>query len=100
MKVSFCIPLSYRHISYLTPLLQSTQYYTEKPDEIVISASEVDSEYKWHIDSISKFKNVIFFETFDGLKKILIDLEERFESDPSMQFEENNLISRLAIVEK
>ena len=59
---------------------------------------QVDPEYKWHVESLSKYKNVIFFETFDDLKKILLetDLEIKFDPSPNQQFKENNLMARMA----
>jgi hypothetical protein len=65
-----------------------------------ILLQQVDSEYKWHVDSISKFKNVIFFQTFEELKDILLNIK-RDENDynvhleTSLQFEENNFLERL-----
>lgn len=58
---------------------------------------QVDNEYKWHIDSISKHKNVKFFETFEDLKKLLLEgeLDQYFDIDPTSQFVENNFLGRI-----
>lgn len=58
---------------------------------------QVDSEYKWHVDSLSKYKNVVFFETFDELKNIIlnVNLDEKIDLNSNTQFIENNLFERL-----
>lgn len=68
-----------------------------------ILLQQVDSEYKWHVDSISKFKNVIFFQTFEDLKAILLnsdseEIQSLFCLNPSFQFEQNNIIKRLELI--
>jgi hypothetical protein len=55
MKTSFCIPVTYRHFNYLKELLNTIKDYVEKPDEITISISEVDTEEK--LNEIQYFFN-------------------------------------------
>lgn len=59
---------------------------------------QVDKEYEWHVGSLSKYKNVVFFETFEQLKKIILEtnLDDLYDSNPTKQFEDNNLLQRLA----
>lgn len=59
---------------------------------------QVDKDYIWHVNSISKFKNVVLFETFEDLKNILlnVDIDSKFDENPQQQFEENNLFSRIS----
>jgi hypothetical protein len=61
---------------------------------------QIDAEYKWHMESISTFKNVVFFETFDELKNAIlnVDLNAKFDNNPVKQFEENSLFSRLNLL--
>lgn len=61
---------------------------------------QIDQEYKWHMESISRFKNVVFFETFEELKNVILntDLNEKFDNNPDKQFEENSLFSRLNLL--
>lgn len=58
---------------------------------------QIDEEYKWHIESLEKFKNIIFFNTFEDLKKILLNtnFDEKFEKDPKIQFQKNNFFERI-----
>jgi glycosyltransferase involved in cell wall biosynthesis len=39
MKTSLCVPLTYKHFKWLDNFFASVEKHTEKPDEIVISAS-------------------------------------------------------------
>lgn len=55
MKTSFCIPVTFRHFNYLKELLCTIKDYIEKPDEIVISISEIDNEQK--LNEIQNFFN-------------------------------------------
>lgn len=58
---------------------------------------QIDEEYKWHIESIEKFKNVIFFKDFAELKNIILntDFNSKFDINPLQQFEENNFFERI-----
>lgn len=54
MKVSFCAPATFRHHFLLQSFLQRINSFIDKPDEIVISFSEVDSvEKEEHLKSCS-----------------------------------------------
>lgn len=61
---------------------------------------QVDSEYKWHVDLISKHKNVLFFETKEELlSDSFREKINKFNFDAkgkgiSEAFEENNFYSR------
>ena len=59
---------------------------------------QVDDEYRWHVQSLEKFKNVIFFKDYEELKKILLttNFDEKFDSDPKLQYEENNFFERMS----
>lgn len=61
---------------------------------------QVDENYKWHVESLSRYKNVVFFETFEQLKEILLDsdLESKLDSNPKHQFDENNFIQRMTLL--
>jgi len=58
---------------------------------------QVDPEYKWHVESLSSYKNVVFFETFEELKEILLNtnISNLFEKDPATQFSKHNLMARM-----
>lgn len=58
---------------------------------------QIDDDYIWHQESLSKYKNVIFFKTFNDLKDILLNqnIEEFFDNNPLDQFQNNNLHSRI-----
>lgn len=60
----------------------------------------VDDEFKWHINSLEKYKNVIFFRDFQDLKHQIIekDLDSYLDLDPHRQYKENNLQSRLKLI--
>ena len=49
---------------------------------------------------IPKYKNVVFFETFEELKNIIlnVNLDEKLDVNSTLQFEENNLFSRLKLI--
>jgi hypothetical protein len=58
---------------------------------------QVDEEYKWHVESLSKFKNFIFFETFEDFKNKILNsnINDLFDKLPETQFIENNLFTRI-----
>lgn len=61
---------------------------------------QVDEHYEWHINMLSKYKNVVTYTGFDDLKNKIINsnLEKLFEAEPTAQFHENNLHSRMKLV--
>lgn len=59
---------------------------------------QVDSEFISHRESLEKYPNVVFFETFEELKKILLNMNSFEIVDSSLQFEQNNFHQRMSLV--
>jgi len=60
---------------------------------------QVDKEFTWHRESLEKYPNVIFFETFEQLKQIVLNLEEQnVVADCERQFSENNFHQRMTLI--
>ncbi len=64
-----------------------------------ILIQQIDPEFIWHKQSLEKYPNVFFFETFEQLKEIVINLNGReIVQDCEEQFKEHNLHVRMNLI--
>lgn len=93
--------LSYKYI--LAPFGNIDAFNT-RTYEVLTSGrfllQQVNDSMRWHVNSIKHFPNVRFFSTIDELEEIVnqLDLIDLQIDDSHKQFNENNIYSRLAIV--
>jgi len=67
MKISLCVPVTYRHTSFIPVILKNIETFSEMPDEVVFSISEVNTQEKQ--DLLKKI-----FSEINSQLKLVIDI--------------------------
>jgi len=91
------------HFVILAPFGNIAAFNTRTYEALIsgrILLQQVNSDYRWHIESLAGYRNVLFFRGYKELKNLLRkpNLLTNYERHPQQQYLNNNLEARLQLL--